>query len=71
MRLDPAMSLDEVQRTLQAEATVVYGAERLEALEPTIRLTAGALWQVSQQSLAMADEEPDFIGHQPVSRPDY
>jgi hypothetical protein len=58
VRIEPDTTLAEVGERLRAAATATWGDDALPELEPTLALTAQAIWRISQEPLEPSDVEP-------------
>lgn len=58
LRFDPTQSVEEVQAALRNAAETAWGADALPEIEPSLEISARALWRVSQEPLEPSDVEP-------------
>lgn len=58
VRFDPTQSVEEVQAALRKAAEAAWGSDALPEIEPSLEISARALWRISQEPLEPADVEP-------------
>ena len=58
LRFDPTQSVEEVQAALRSAAEVAWGADALPEIEPSLAISARAIWRISQVPLEPTDVEP-------------
>lgn len=62
MKLDPAITPDEIERTLTSQSTLVYGEERTAELAEQIGQLAANMAELARRELALRDAPPDTSG---------
>ena len=58
VRFDPTQHVEEVQAALRSAAEAAWGTSALPEIEPSLELSARAIWRISQEPLDPTDVEP-------------
>jgi hypothetical protein len=58
VRIEPDTTVAEIRNSLRTAAGATWGEDAVADLEPTLGLTAQAIWRVSQEPLEPGDVEP-------------
>jgi hypothetical protein len=58
LRFDPSQTKDDLLQALERAAEAAWGGEALADLRASLKVTAQAIWLVSQEAFAPGDVEP-------------
>ncbi len=60
MKLDPTIAARDIETVLNAQSTLVYGADRTGELAGAIEATAVAMAEIAGRELALRDAAPEI-----------